>query len=170
MCKKPYYILKFRFSEKATKFEKIFVVLLTRSSCSMPATAYLSKSRRRFLKTNVDNSYYTNFTKNLSFSLFLINKISSLKSKYNHLTVLSVQGAEVISGIQRLSISWKNHCWYWNKRYISRKPCISALIWHPKNGRGTIRRAPRPLAAKSIFWWILWPRGGFLTFWILWPL
>ena len=27
---------------------------------------------------------------------------------------------------------------------------ISALIWHPESGRGDIRRAPRPLAAKSI--------------------
>ena len=56
-------LLKFGFSEKATKFEKIFVVLLTRASCSVRATAYLSKSRRRFFKTNVDKSYYTNFTK-----------------------------------------------------------------------------------------------------------
>ena len=36
--------LKFVFSEKATKFEKIFVVLLTRASCSVRATTYLSKS------------------------------------------------------------------------------------------------------------------------------
>ena len=41
--------LKIGFSE-ATKFEKIFVVLLTRASCSVRATAYLSKSRRFFLK------------------------------------------------------------------------------------------------------------------------
>jgi hypothetical protein len=41
------------FSEKATKFEKIFAVLLTR--------AYLSKSWRRFFKTNVVKSYYINF-------------------------------------------------------------------------------------------------------------
>ena len=53
--------VKFGFSEKATKFEKIFVVLLTRASCSVRATAYLSKSRRRFFKTNVVKSYYTNF-------------------------------------------------------------------------------------------------------------
>ena len=37
-------VVKFGFSEKATKFEKIFVVLLTRASCSVSATAYLSKS------------------------------------------------------------------------------------------------------------------------------
>jgi hypothetical protein len=54
--------VKFGFSEKATKFEKIFVVLLTRASCSVRATAYLSKSRRRFFETNVVKSYYTNFT------------------------------------------------------------------------------------------------------------
>ena len=54
--------LKFGFSEKATKFEKIFVLHLTRASYSVRATAYLSKSRGRFLKTNVDKSYYTNFT------------------------------------------------------------------------------------------------------------
>ena len=58
---KTLFFLKFGFSEKATKFEKIFVVLLTRASCSVRATAYLSKSRRRFFKTNVDKSYYTNF-------------------------------------------------------------------------------------------------------------
>ena len=40
----------FGFSEKATKFEKIFFVLLTRASCSVRATAYLSKSRQRFFQ------------------------------------------------------------------------------------------------------------------------
>ena len=58
-------LVKFGFSEKATKFEKIFVVLLTRASCSVRATAYLSKSRRRFFFKNVDKSYYTNFTNRL---------------------------------------------------------------------------------------------------------
>ena len=53
--------VKFEFSEKATKFEKIFVILLTRALCSVHATAYLSKSRRRFFKTNVDKLYNTNF-------------------------------------------------------------------------------------------------------------
>ena len=32
------------FAEKAAKLKKIFVVLLTRESCSVRATAYLSKS------------------------------------------------------------------------------------------------------------------------------
>ena len=54
-------ILKSVFSEKATKFEKIFILLLTRAWCSVPATAYLSKSQRRFFKTNVVKSYHTNF-------------------------------------------------------------------------------------------------------------
>ena len=53
--------LKFGFSEKATKYEKIFVVLLTRATLSVRATAYLSKSGQRFFKTNVVKSYYTNF-------------------------------------------------------------------------------------------------------------
>ena len=47
--------LKFGFSEKATKFEEIFVILLTRASYSVRATAYLSKSQ--FSKTNVANLY-----------------------------------------------------------------------------------------------------------------
>ena len=59
--------LKFGFFEKATKFEKIFVVLLTRASCSVRATAYLSKIRRRFFKTNVVKLYYTNFTPFINF-------------------------------------------------------------------------------------------------------
>ena len=54
-------VVKFGFSEKATKFEKIFVVLLTRPSCSVCATAYLSKSRRRF-KKKMWTSRYINFT------------------------------------------------------------------------------------------------------------
>ena len=58
---KTAYAFKFEFSEKATKFEKIFVLLLTRASCSVHETAYLSKSRRRFFKTNVDKLYNTNF-------------------------------------------------------------------------------------------------------------
>ena len=48
----------------AKKFEKIFVIHLTRASCSVLATEFLSKIRRRFLKINVDKSYYTNFKKN----------------------------------------------------------------------------------------------------------
>ena len=35
---------------------------MTRASCSVHAKAYLLKSRRKFLKTNVDKSYYTNFS------------------------------------------------------------------------------------------------------------
>ena len=58
-----YLIIKFGFSEKATKFENIFVVLMTRALCSVRTTAYLSKSRQRFLKTNVAKSYFTYFTR-----------------------------------------------------------------------------------------------------------
>ena len=42
--------IKFGFSEKATEFEKIFVELLTRASCSVRAAVYLSKRRRRFFQ------------------------------------------------------------------------------------------------------------------------
>ena len=59
--------LKFGFSEKATKFEKIFVILLKRASYSVRATVYLSKSLRRFLKTNVVKLYYTNFNHSVVF-------------------------------------------------------------------------------------------------------
>ena len=65
--------------------------------------------------------------------------------------------------LQPFSIFWKNHKQYINKQYLSRKPRISALIWHPKNRRGIIRRAPRLLAAKSIG-----ARKGFLTLCLLW--
>jgi hypothetical protein len=66
---------------------------------------------------------------------------------------------------QRFLIFWKNHYYYINKQYISRKPWISDLIWHPKSGRGITRKAPHPLAAKSIG-----ARGGFLTSCLLWGL
>ena len=55
--------VKFGYPEKATKFEKIFVILMTRASCSLRATAYLSKSRRRFFKTNVVKLYFTEFNR-----------------------------------------------------------------------------------------------------------
>ena len=52
--------------------------------------------------------------------------------------------------LQPFPILWTNHCYYRNKRHLSKKPLISALIWHPESGRGIIMRASRPLAAKSI--------------------
>ena len=55
-------VVKLGFSENAIKFEKTFVVLWTRAAYTVCATAYLSKSGRRFFKTNVDKSYNTNFT------------------------------------------------------------------------------------------------------------
>ena len=71
-------LLKFGFSEKATKFGKL---------CSVHATAYLSKSRQRFFKKNVNKSYYTNFTvmqcchRDFPFRFFekIINKTNFLK-------------------------------------------------------------------------------------------
>ena len=55
----PYclFSVKFGFSEKATKFEKIFVLLMAKASCSVRVTAYLSKIRRKFFKINVDKQY-----------------------------------------------------------------------------------------------------------------
>ena len=41
------------------------------------------------------------------------------------------------------------------------------VITEQNHQRNTI---VRPLATKSIFCWILWVRGGFLTSWLLWPL
>ena len=75
-----------------------------------------------------------------------------------------LQGASDKTRILRTSKLWKNHCWYWNKRYLSKKPLITALIWHPESGRGIIRRRPRPLAVKSIFCWIFTGAEGFWLF------
>ena len=55
------------FLRRPQNLKKIFVILLTRVSCSVHSTVYLSKSRRRFFKTNVVKSYYINFN---SFSNF----------------------------------------------------------------------------------------------------
>ena len=91
-----------------------------------------------------------------------------LKYELYQTTMFFVQGASDKTRIMLTSRLWKNQCWYWKKRYLSRKPLISALIWHPESGLGIIRRLPRPLAVKSIFCWILRPRGGFLTLCLLW--
>ena len=79
-----------------------------------------------------------------------------------------IQGVKAKSGNCLSSKFGRNQCLCWNKRYICKKPLISALIWHPESGRGITRRPPRPLAVKSIFCWILWPRNGFLTLCLLW--
>ena len=55
------------FLRRPQNLKKIFVVLLTRASCSVRATEYLSKSWQRFLKTNVVKLYYTNFTPFINF-------------------------------------------------------------------------------------------------------
>ena len=49
------------FLRRPQNLKKSLSVHLTRASCSVRVAAYLSKSRRRFLKTNVDKSYFTNF-------------------------------------------------------------------------------------------------------------
>ena len=62
-----------------------------------------------------------------------------------------LQGVTVYSGKSLSSKFGRNQCLYRNKRYTSRKPLISALIWHPESGRGIIRRVPRLFGAKNIF-------------------
>ena len=55
--------VKFGFSEKATKFEKKFVVLLTRESCFVRATVYEDFSKQMWsscIIQNLLNSYLLN--------------------------------------------------------------------------------------------------------------
>ena len=69
----------------------------------------------------------------------------------SHISIAqNVQGAAVISRIPLTSRLWKNHCQYWNKRHLSRKPLISALIWHPESGRGIIMRLPHPHRRQEV--------------------
>ena len=71
-----------KMSVETTKFEKIFVVILTRESCSVHATAYVSKSWRRFFKTNVVEAYYTNFNIKKILSYFCgLPRISESQNK-----------------------------------------------------------------------------------------
>ena len=71
-----------------------FVVLLTRPSCSVRATAYLSKSWRRFFKTNVVKSYNTNFKIPKSrFTEFLKCHFVCLRIEYDFSSTLSAQNA-----------------------------------------------------------------------------
>jgi hypothetical protein len=44
---------------------------------------------------------------------------------------------------------------------LQQKALDLSFIWQPKSGRGIIKRAPRLLAANSIFCWILWARRVF---------
>ena len=55
--------------------------------------------------------------------------------------LLQLQGVKGESGKSLSSKFGQNQCLYYNKQYISRKPLISAFIWHPESGRGNIRRA-----------------------------
>ena len=42
----------------------------------------------------------------------------------------NIQGVKAESGKSLSSKFGRNQCLYWNKRYFSKKPLISALIWH----------------------------------------
>ena len=66
---------------------KICKNLRRRASCSVCATAYLSKSRQRFLKTNMDKSYYTNF------KIFAWNSTSKITSSQVYALHILDQGS-----------------------------------------------------------------------------
>ena len=61
-----------------------------------------------------------------------------------------LQGVKGESGKCLSSKFGKNQCFYCNKRYISKKPLISALIWHPESGRGITTRLPRPHRRQEV--------------------
>ena len=107
--KAQFYIqLKFGFSEKATKFEKIFVVLLTRVLCSVRATANLSKSWRRFLKTNVAKLYYTNFKGKKMYE----DSLDSIPSPSSWVKI------QIIGGKVYLRCNKANHYWVMSTNFF----------------------------------------------------
>ena len=61
-----------------------------------------------------------------------------------------LQGVKVNSGKSLGSKFGRIQCLHCNKRYLSRKSLISALIWHPESGCGTIRRLPRPHRRQEV--------------------
>ena len=90
-----------------------------------------------FLRNTKDLLNYKTRLKN-----FLILTLHSTNAPKN------VQGVKAESGKSLSSKFGRNQCLYWNKRYFSKKPLISALIWHPKSGRGLIMRFSRTPALK----------------------
>ena len=76
------------------------------------------------------------------------------------LRCILVQGVKAQTIHFLKSIFRKNHCQYINKRYISRKPLISALVWHPENRRGIIMRMPRPPELKTLRAHLCFSRQG----------
>ena len=62
----------------------------------------------------------------------------------------NIQGVKVNSGKSLGSKFGRIQCLHCNKRYLSRKSLISALIWHPESGCGTIRRLPRPHRRQEV--------------------
>ena len=112
-------LLKFEFFEKATKFEKIFAILLTRVSCSVHATAYLSKSRRRFFKTDVIQNFNirkTNWFSFCNFKLEIIHQTRNIKGDKICIK-LNIQSVNIIvffiARLKRLSTEyWRNINWF----------------------------------------------------------
>ena len=62
----------------------------------------------------------------------------------------NLQGVKVNSGKSLGPNFGRIQCWHCNKRYFSRKSLISALIWHPESGCGTIRRLSRPHRRQEV--------------------
>ena len=65
-------------------------------------------------------------------------------------SLVCLQGVKVNSGKSLGSKFGRIQCLHCNKRYLSRKSLISALIWHPESGCGTIRRLPRPHRRQEV--------------------
>ena len=105
-------VVKFGFSEKATKFEKNFVVLLTRALCSVGATVYLSKSWRRFLKL-----MWTSIIQTLQFQMTFFYFRSLCTNRIDH---ASYEKEKKNVGLKR---SWFLSLWFqkviWNFFYWS---------------------------------------------------
>ena len=104
------YLKNKRFSRP--KFDKIFVVLLTRALCSVGATVYLSKSWRRFLKL-----MWTSIIQTLQFQMTFFYFRSLCTNRIDH---ASYEKEKKNVGLKR---SWFLSLWFekviWNFFYWS---------------------------------------------------
>ena len=90
-----------------------------------------------FLNSSWESDFEEEQDQNLFRTTHIIVCIMHMQQNRVHLcclvltnSTLKIQGAAVISRILLTSRFWKNHCQYRNKPYISKKPLISAFIWH----------------------------------------
>ena len=96
------------FLKRPKNLKKIFFVLLTRASCSVRATAYLSKSRRRLFKTNVVMSDYTNF----------------MICRYTTKSFIEIPPcAKKVIFITEFGIWWQNPSFYEVKKVFQKRLC-----------------------------------------------